>query len=225
MKPRAVSAAVKLLAVGNPSLDPDAYPGLPSLPQAETEVADVARNYPVATVLTNSHATLEAFLQRIAAADVVHLAGHALVDPVNANNAALLFAGRDDDRLTTVDIRRLSLPATKLVVLSACETAGGAMTTSQGPMSLGRAFLAAGAHTVVASLWPVSDAASHELLVRFHDFYARGIEPGFALRAAQLAMIRGSNASFAEPTQWAAFTTTSIELEKSATTSIAEVNK
>ena len=77
----------------------------------------------------------------------------------------------------------------RLVVLAACETAGGLVSTAEGPIGLARPFLASGVPAVVATLWRVEDDASRELFVRFHQAYRASGNPLRALNEAQRAAL------------------------------------
>lgn len=103
-----------------------------------------------------------------------------------------------------------------LVVLSACVTAFGPVQAGEGLMSLSRAFQVAGARTVAASLWPVADASTAELMIRFYGHLLAGVPKDEALRAAQLEFIRGrvsvpdgkggtEEKDFSSPYYWAPF--------------------
>ena len=80
-----------------------------------------------------------------------------------------LPADTDDGLLTTQDATSLNLLATQLVVASACETGLGDVLTGEGVLGLRRAFVLAGAQTLVMSLWKVSDIATALLMDRFYD--------------------------------------------------------
>lgn len=95
------------------------------------------------------------------------------------NRSALLFAGvrqapehedkAKDGLLTAEEARSLNLDGTQLVVLSACDTGIGTTERGQGVYGLRRAFLIAGAETVVTSLWRVSDQATSELMTSYYQ--------------------------------------------------------
>jgi CHAT domain-containing protein len=73
-------------------------------------------------------------------------------------------------------------------------------------VGLARAFQIAGARTVAASLWSVSDRSTKELMTRFYGGLAHGQRKDDALRIAQRALIAGeAGAAFAHPWHWAAF--------------------
>jgi Flp pilus assembly protein TadD len=107
----------------------------------------------------------------------------------------------EDGLLTAEDVSGLDLLATELVVLSACETGLGQIHVGEGVFGLRRAFVLAGAKTLVMSLWKVPDEPTRELM---EDFYCRilaGQGRAEALRQAQLTM----KAKYPDPYYWGAF--------------------
>jgi CHAT domain-containing protein len=106
-----------------------------------------------------------------------------------ANYAASVARG-DDGILTALEVSGLDLRATELVVLSACETALGRVAVGQGVYGLRRAFVLAGAKSLVMSLWQVNDKITRDLMERFYRAHASGRAPAEALRWAQLETIR-----------------------------------
>src|SRR5205807_4374764 len=109
------------------------------------------------------------------------LAGLALEHPLLRSGLALAGANTwlrktqpaaeaEDGLLTAEDVSGLDLSGTELVVLSACETGLGEVRTGEGVFGLQRAFVLAGAKTLVMSLWSVPDEPTRELM---EDFYQR----------------------------------------------------
>ncbi len=96
-----------------------------------------------------------------------------------------------DQLFTAEQVSSQDFRATELVVLSACETGVGDLTVTEGAMSLQRAFLTAGARSVMASLWKVDDAATAVLMEEFYrNLWKKKLSKVDALREAQLALLR-----------------------------------
>ncbi|HXT19126.1 MAG TPA: CHAT domain-containing protein, partial [Thermoanaerobaculia bacterium] len=99
----------------------------------------------------------------------------------------------------------LPVGATRTVVLSTCDSGTGVEAPGEGPLSLARAFLEAGAPTVVASLWPVADQPTTPLIAELHRGLRAGRSPAAALREAQLALLYSPQPGLRSPAVWAAF--------------------
>ncbi|MFI5456777.1 MAG: CHAT domain-containing protein [Isosphaerales bacterium] len=107
----------------------------------------------------------------------------------------------EDGLLTAEDVTGLDLVATELVVLSACETGLGQVHVGEGVFGLRRAFVLAGAKTLIMSLWKVPDEQTRELMDDFYRRLLAGRGRADALREAQLAM----KAKYPDPFYWGAF--------------------
>ncbi len=108
----------------------------------------------------------------------------------------------EDGVMTAMDVMGMDLMGTELVVLSACQTGVGAVRRGEGVIGLRRAFVLAGARTVVMSLWNVPDEETQWLMGRFYEGIWGGKGKGEALREAQLGLMREGKA---HPYYWAAF--------------------
>jgi CHAT domain-containing protein len=193
---RPSSTAREWLLVADPRPRPRAAAALAPLPAAAREIAAAAAVAPADAVrqLIGGRASEPVFRSRLDTARVVHIAAHAVVPEGDAAGAFLAF-GRDrattgdaaDGRLTAAEIYDLQIAA-DLVVLSACRSGRGRIT-GDGVAGFTRAFISAGARTVVASLWDAPDETARRLMSRFYRQFARGQGSAEALRGAQLALL------------------------------------
>jgi CHAT domain-containing protein len=219
------ASQLKMLAIGNPTLGvPDASSpadplrgvatdedaailarvrALPTLAGAAREAKLVARYAAVADVRTGDEATAT-FLKRVDLRDyrVLHFAAHALVDDQSATRTALALApgGGETGIVGAGDLAAMRLDA-DLVVLSACRSAGGVLVGGEGVQGLTSPLLAAGARSVVATMWRIPDQGVVPLVEGFYDALARGLPVADALRRAKLEAIRRGDS----PRVWAAF--------------------
>jgi CHAT domain-containing protein len=127
--------------------------------------------------------------------------GLALAGANNFVHPELLPKDAEDGILTAEDVSVMDLSDTELVVLSACDTALGDVQTGEGVFGLRRAFVLAGAQTLVMSLWKVLDEQTKELMVDFYKRLLSGKGRAEALREAQLSM----KEKYPDPYYWGAF--------------------
>ena len=107
----------------------------------------------------------------------------------------------EDGLLTAADVSSLDLQGTEIVVLSACQTGLGQIHTGEGVFGLRRAFVLAGARTLVMSLWEIPDEETAQLMQGFYQRVLAGLPRALALREAQLEL----RATRSEPFYWGAF--------------------
>lgn len=212
------SAAIRNpLIVGNPTMPSVTFLSeggsfqdvrLSSLPGAQRE-AEAISGFLQTPALLGSDATKAAVQQRMAEADVIHLATHGLLeygDPQQTGTRdfpgaiALAPGGGNDGLLTAAEILQMNLRA-DLAVLSACDTGRGRIT-GDGVIGLSRALVAAGVPSVVVSLWAVDDEATADLMVAFYDHWQQSGDKAQALRQAMLTTME----SHPDPRLWSAFT-------------------
>lgn len=118
---------------------------------------------------------------------ILHVAAHARADTAEPDRSAVYLApGADDEDgwLQPAEIAALDLRG-RVVVLSACDSAGGAVLSGEGPLSLARAFFAAGARAVVATRWPLRDDDAAYVMSRFYEALRDGAGTSEALRRAR----------------------------------------
>lgn len=202
-------APKQALLIGDPgALKSDTGEAMPSLPWARKEVAEIAATLPEgAHVLVDAEASEASVRAKLEGMDLIHFATHGVIQQQRSLTSYLALRGGNDNaarfgsttpsnidasndgRLTAEEVYDLQLQA-RLVVLSACSTALGPMT-GDGVIGFTRAFLYAGASSVIATEWDVPDEAGYELMRRFyrHRTAAPGAE-SLALRAAQVGVIQ-----------------------------------
>ncbi len=139
----------------------------------------------------------------------VHFATHALVDEEYPARSAIMLSApigenKDDGALQMAEVMRLKLNA-DLVTLSACRTGLGRMLHGEGIIGLTRAFLYAGADSVVVSLWNVNDIATASLMKSFYKNLNQGLSKDDALRQAKLELLRSQQPAWRHPYYWAPF--------------------
>ncbi|CAG0884238.1 unnamed protein product [Darwinula stevensoni] len=220
------------VVVGNPAL-PNAVRaewGWPNLPYAEQE-ANIVGELLGAKPLVGPAATKENVLRELADAQCIHLATHVswqlsalvvspggIVEPgpikdkengedqetASDLSTSLEVPPPSEFLLTATDILNLKLSA-KLVVVSSCHTRDERQgrASTQGVLRLVRSLLAAGAHCVLVSLWPVPDTAVKILLRTFYSSLLQGARLSRALSEAMMTVQHTKH--FAHPANWAGF--------------------
>jgi CHAT domain-containing protein/Tfp pilus assembly protein PilF len=207
-----------LFAVGNPDftgLSREGSGPLAPLPFAQKELDAIgAKVKPERRTMLTGRAASEAAVKqelRTESPRVVHLATHGLVNATEPARSSVALASGDgeDGYFHTLEI--ISTPTTSdLVVMSACESARGRVSRGEGVVGLSRAFLGAGAESVVASLWSVSDESTAELMKVFYDKMFGNKQPASrALREARIALL--DSEKFSHPFFWSPFVVTGTE--------------
>ena len=201
---------------------------IPPLPGAEEEARAIGAILKT-HALTGAAATKSAVMKQIAGARYVHLATHGFLDRLTdqaqsgvnphvreiamfdqtadhgaktPGMLALAPSGSpsNDSGMLTADEIAQSTTKAELVVMSACDSGRGAIN-DDGVIGLSRAWMAAGAPSVMVTLWTIPDDATKDLMVTFYQQLAAGTRKTEALRLAMLA----TRAKYPDPFNWAAF--------------------
>jgi tetratricopeptide (TPR) repeat protein len=169
----------------------------PSIPAVTEEARAVARYFPEVEVLNDGRATVAALRAKAPGYDALHLACHGMFRSDNPMFSSLKL---HDSWLTAADVLHLDLSGA-LVTLSACESARNEVFAGDELIGLTRAFLGAGAATLVASMWLVQDETTPELMETWYEHLSTGVGRAAALRMAQLAL----KDKYPHPYYWAPF--------------------
>ena len=178
---------------------------LSQLPAAKREVEMIGTILDVEPV-TGKQATKEEVLRRLPSAELIHVAAHANAETgeiaLSPNSTRSSKNLKEADYLLTMkDVENVKMQA-KLVVLSCCHSGRGE-AKSEGVMGIARAFLGAGARSVLATLWAISDEATHEFMRNFYNNLADGLSASTCLNQAMKVMRESDR--FSTVKDWASF--------------------
>ena len=175
-----------VLALGNP------IPRLPqNLPGTEEEVRNIAQLLPGSSTYIGNAATLDQFKLQAPRFPFLHLATHGCFQrggcqKLGMEENTLLFA---DSQFNIRDAALLGLQNTRLLTLSACQTAMETNSNGEEISGVAYVFERAGAQAVMASLWSVDDSATKDLMVEFYQNINKGMSKNEALQQAKLSQI------------------------------------
>ncbi|GAB2952844.1 CHAT domain-containing protein [Streptomyces heilongjiangensis] len=124
---------------------------------------------------------VERWTEAFNGAEVAHVICHYDLDPDQPLDSVLRFG----DGVRVADLLEQRLPGAPHLVLSACDTGLGGVRLPDEALGLGSALLAAGARSVVASLWPLDDELAAGFMGEYHRRLAAGVAPAEALAAVQ----------------------------------------
>lgn len=169
----------------------------PDLASGGAEVPVLAERHPDALHLAGADASLEATLEALDGADLVHLAAHGKFRGDSPLFSAIELA---DGPLVVHDLERLKRAPYRLV-LSACESGVLAPVGADEVLGLAACLFSIGSAGLVCSVGEVNDAATATLMVDLHDSLARGADPASALhevrqRASADPIAAGTAAAF-----------------------------
>ena len=194
------------LLVGDPWIETVRIKGkrFEQLPGAEEEVKKIGEILNVEP-LTGKNATKEQVLSRLNSVSLVHIAAHGSAERgeilLSPNHGSSNPPEEKDCLLTMTDVLNAKLDA-KLVVLSCCHSGRGKIK-AEGVVGIARAFLGAGARSVIASLWAIDDEATLAFMEHFYKHLVKGQSACKSLHEA-MKMMRESD-EFNAVKYWAPF--------------------
>lgn len=193
-----------LLLIGAPDYtDTDFRP----LEKASAEIHDIEARFPKLeqAVYTGRQASPDVYRNsRPARFSLIHFAAHAEASHESPLESAVVLSRHGDSyKLYARDVIDQPIHA-DLVTISGCRSAGVRAYAGEGLIGFAWAFLQAGARSVVAGLWDVSDSSTEPLMNQFYAGIAAGEPPSTAMRNAKLALLKGG-AGYSKPYYWAPF--------------------
>ncbi len=172
------------------------------LPALTSDEPDIVKKILGADLLEKEKATTTGFLENIFSYDLIHLSTHASSGDNDIPQPWIAFRDR---KLLLSELYNLNLN-TKLMTMSACETAKGEMVEGEGVLSLARGISYVGVPQVITSLWSVNEESTTRIMEAFYRNLKKGTKPSESLRQAKLEYLSQAELSKASPYYWAAFT-------------------
>jgi CHAT domain-containing protein len=181
------------------------------LPYTRKEIREILSLFPETEQKT--YLGIDACEQNVKTADLqkyryIHFAAHGIIDEEYPARSGIILSAennsKEDGVLQMSEVMRLNVNA-DLVTLSACRTGLGKLFNGEGMIGLTRAFLYAGASSVLVSVWNVNDMATAELMKEFYHNLQKGMSKNEALRQAKRELINGQKRAWRHPYFWAPF--------------------
>ena len=193
------------LLVGNPCLNQLKKPP-PDLPCAQEEVemiASILKTRP----LTGRQATKAEVMKRMSSVGLIHIAAHGneLTGEIALSpnpGWTSKFPREKDYILKMSDVQAANLRA-RLVVLSSCHSGRGRILKGEGVVGIARAFLAAGARSVLVTLWAIDDEATMVFMKSFYQHLREGKTASVAIQQSMTSLRESEE--YSEMRYWAPF--------------------
>jgi CHAT domain-containing protein len=215
--PRASSAGAEPRSVVFAVSRSGEYHGMSVSPlaYAENEARAVAAIYRRGVLMDGSAATRANFLSLSVSTDVIHFAGHAVVDLNAPRRSVLLFAGPSGDLepLSLGDLLDAGVGKAALVVLSACRAQDSLADDREGLLGLAGAFAAGGVREVVASPLDVDDRLAPPVMAAFHRHYRQRRSARLAYRDTVVELLQSLDSELRSPAAWGGFTVIQGQIE------------
>ncbi|WP_161597125.1 CHAT domain-containing protein [Dyadobacter flavalbus] len=151
-------------------------------------------------LFTNEEATKSNFIHNIRKYNIVNVFSHAKAD--KNWSEPMLYMQDSVIRLSELQLLNHQV-ATRLVILSACETNAGKSAAGEGIYSLARGFTMAGIPSIAATLWKADEQAIYDISIHFHKYLAQGLSKDKALQKAKIDFIAANNIEKSLPYYWA----------------------
>jgi CHAT domain-containing protein len=177
---------------------------LAALPGSDISVERIGRYFTHPQTLVVAQATKNNFMEQFQGCKIIQLYTHAS-DSSSRGEPVIYFS---DSALYLSELIPENKPATRLIVLSACETGNGKLYKGEGVYSFNRGFAAAGIPSSVINLWSVENKSSYRLTELFYKYVEKGLALDLALQKAKLEFLESASQENKLPYYWAAFIVT-----------------
>jgi CHAT domain-containing protein len=184
-------------------LAPVRYPDslkLSPLMQSNVSLEKISFSFPQSRTLLESNASRNNFMKLFDGYRIIQLYTHA-ADSSSSGEPVIYFY---DSALYLSELIPEKKPATRLIVLSACETGNGKLYQGEGVFSFNRGFAALGIPASVINLWDVENEATYTITELFYKYVSEGLSTDIALQKAKLDFIKSSPRKRRLPYYWAA---------------------
>lgn len=182
---------------------PVSYPAsfsLSALPGSDRSLHAISAYFKHSVNYTTRDASRSNFVEQFPQYQVIQLYTHA-ADSSENKEPVIYFA---DSALYLSDLIDIHKPFTRLIVLSACQTAKGKNYNGEGIFSFNRGFAALGVPAAVANLWSVDNTSTYSLTELFYKHLVKGLPTDLALQKAKLEFLRTASKEKSMPCYWAA---------------------
>lgn len=176
------------------------YLHLPDLPGSNGSLDQIASWFSSPDKFTASKASKASFLENYSGYRLIQLYTHAVGN--NPGKEPLIYFS--DSALALSELIPEKKPLTRIIVLSACETANGEFYQGEGVFSFNREFAALGIPTAVVNCWSVDNKATYRLTELFFKYLSQGEPADIALQKAKKEFFRSESGEQRLPYYWAA---------------------
>jgi CHAT domain-containing protein len=179
--------------------------GLAPLKYNDKEIEGISK-YFSSHIFSGREATKSHFIENVNNYGLVHLATHSKANDASGDFSYLVFSNlaEGESKLYANEIYSLHLEA-DLVTLSACESGIGELRNGEGIISLARAFIFAGAKSILSTLWSVNDKSTGELMNQYYRNLSSKMPKDLALQKAKINYLSNHDHTAAHPFFWSGF--------------------
>jgi len=174
---------------------------LPELPGSDGSLRRIGDHFVHPGLLLSTDATRNNFLRRFPGYRVVQLYTHAADNSQENGEPVIYFS---DSALYLSALISGERAATRLIVLSACETGNGKISQGEGVFSFNRGFAALGIPSSLINLWSVDNGSTYALTESFYGYLAEGMPMDSALQKAKIEFLKTASKEKSLPYYWAA---------------------